>query len=74
MSYTYEQLKAALNECTNYDLIMIDDEDADCYAYALIDQFGERDSDYFYELDDVADYICNNEQVDDYLYNLGVNE
>lgn len=74
MTYTFEQLKDALNECTGYDLLLIDDEDADSYAYALIDQFGDRDYDYFYDLDDVADYICNNEQVDEYLYNLGVNE
>jgi hypothetical protein len=70
MTYSFEQLKEALNECTSYDLQMVDDEDADMYAYALIDQYGDVDGDLFYDLDDVADYITNNEQVDEYLYTM----
>ena len=68
MDFTYEQLKEALNVCTSYDLVQIDDEDADEYAYALIDAFGDQDGDLFYDLNDVANYITNNEQVDEYLY------
>jgi hypothetical protein len=70
MTYTFDQLKEALNECTSYDLQMVDDEDADMYAYALIDQYGDQEGDLFYDLDDVADYITNNEQVDEYLYTM----
>jgi hypothetical protein len=70
MTYTFEQLKEALNECTSYDLYMVDDDDADMMGYMLIDQYGDQDGDLFYDLDDVADYITNNEQVDEYLYNL----
>jgi hypothetical protein len=70
MTYTFEQLKEALNECTSYDLQMVDDEDADMMGYALIDPFGDQDGDLFYDLDDVADYITNNEQVDEYLYTM----
>ena len=68
MTYSFEQLKAALNECTAYDLLLIDDEDADEFAYALIDPFGDQDGDVFYDLADVTDYITNNDQVDEYLF------
>jgi hypothetical protein len=68
MSYTFDQLKDALNECTACDLYMVDDEDADMMAYAIIDPYGEIDGDLFYDLDDVADYITNNEQVSEYLF------
>jgi hypothetical protein len=74
MTYTFDQLKEALNECTGYDLEMVDDEDADMYAYKLIDQCGDQDGDLFYDLDELADYITNNEQVDQYLYELANNE
>jgi hypothetical protein len=70
MNYTFDQLKEALNECTSYDLQTVDDGDADMYVYALIDPFGDIDGDLFYDLDDVADYITNNEQVDEYLYTM----
>jgi spore coat polysaccharide biosynthesis protein SpsF (cytidylyltransferase family) len=70
MTYTFEQLKEALNECTSYDLYMVDDDDDEELAYQLLDPFGDQDGDLFYDLDDVADYITNNEQVDEYLYNL----
>ena len=73
MTFTFEQLKEALNECTSYDLQMVDDEDADMMGYALIDSFGDQDGDLFYDLDDVADYITNNEQVDEYLYTMNDN-
>ena len=73
MTYTFDQLKEALNECTSYDLQMVDDEDADMMGYALIDSFGDQDGDLFYDLDDVADYITDNEQVDEYLYTMNDN-
>jgi hypothetical protein len=69
MTYTFIQLKNALNECTSYDLHAVVDDDEEL-AYQLVDQFGDQDGDLFYDLDDVADYITNNEQVDEYLYNL----
>jgi hypothetical protein len=68
MTYTFEQLKDAVNECTSYDLQHYTDEGE--LNYVLIDPFGEIDGDPFYDLDDVADFITNNEQVDEYLYNL----
>jgi hypothetical protein len=70
MTYTFEQLKDALNETTGWDLYMVDDEDADMMAYMLVDPYGDQDGDLFYDLDDVADFITNNEQVDKYLYEL----
>ena len=69
MTYTYEQLKNALNDCTSYDLHVVIDDDKE-QAYALIDPFGDIDGDLFYDLDDVADFITNDEDVDAYLYAL----
>jgi hypothetical protein len=66
MTFTYEQLKDALNDCTSYDLQLVIDDDNE-QSYALIDGSGDQDGDLFYDLDDVADYICNNEQVENYL-------
>jgi hypothetical protein len=68
VNYTFQQLKDALNECTSYDLQQYTDEGE--LNYVLIDPFGEIDGDPFYDLDDVADFITNNEQVDEYLHNL----
>jgi hypothetical protein len=67
MTFTYEQLKDALNECTGYDLQIVIDDDNE-QAYALIDLYGDVDGDLFYDLDDVADFITNNEQVEEYLF------
>jgi hypothetical protein len=65
-NYTFDQLKDALNECTGYDLqIVVDDDDET--AYQLNDPYGDQDGDLFYDLDDVADYITNNDQVSEYL-------
>ena len=74
MTYSFQQLKDAVTECTAYDLIKsIDDDNDNCYL--LIDPFGDQDGDAFYDLDDVTDFITNNDQVDEYLYSLsnGVN-
>ena len=69
MTYTFEQLKNALLEYTTFDLeIKIDEYDEQ--GYALIDGFGDQDGDLFYDLDDIADYICNNEEIDAYLATL----
>jgi hypothetical protein len=43
-----------------------DDED----EYVLIDPYGDQDGDPFYDLDDVVDFITNNEQVEAYLSEL----
>jgi hypothetical protein len=72
MTYTFTQLKEALIECTSYDLHAVVDDDEEL-AYQLLDPFGDQDGDLFYDLDDVADFICNNEQVDEYLYSLNNN-
>jgi hypothetical protein len=69
MSYSFNQLKAAVNECTSYDLLALQDDEGDD-AWALVDPFGDQDGDLFYDLDDVADFVCNNDQVDEYLYLL----
>lgn len=82
MAYTFEQLKGAVNECTSYDLVMVDNEDEDVVEYYLVDPYqlphdqkypyGDIDGDPFYDLEDVADYISNNEQVDQYLTSMEV--
>ena len=66
--FTFEQLRDAVTECTGYDLVeRIDDDEVE---YALIDPFGDQDGEPFYDLSDVADFITNNEAVDEYLYTL----
>ena len=65
MNFSFFQLREAVQECTSYDLQADFDDEND--AYILIDPYGEQDGDSFTDLDDVYDYITNNEQVNDYL-------
>ena len=71
MDFTFDQLRDAVQECTSflYDLqeVSVDDEH---YEYALIDPLGFMDVDGFECLEDVYDYITNNEQVAEYLAEL----
>ena len=67
-TYSYDQIREAVQECTNYDLIQVFDDEHD--EYQLIDGYGDMDGDPFYELDDVLDYITNNDQVAEYLNGL----
>lgn len=66
--FTFDQLRDAVQECTSYDLVQRFSDDED--EYALIDPYGDQDGDAFYDLNDVEDFIRNNEQVDQYLYEL----
>ena len=65
MDYSFFQLRDAVRECTSYDLQAVIDDEHD--EYVLIDAFGDQDGDAFTDLDDVYDYITDNEQVNDYL-------
>ena len=65
---TFDQLRDAVRECTSYDLVQRFSDDED--EYVLIDPYGEVDGDPFYDLDDVFDFIINNEQVEAYLSEL----
>lgn len=67
MRYTIEQIKDALQECVGWDLYPFYDEDEETDSYILYDQYGDQYGDPFYELDDVVDFITNNEQVEEYL-------
>jgi hypothetical protein len=67
-TYSFDQLQAAVQDCTSYDLIQRFGDDYD--EYVLIDPFGDQDGEPFYELSDVEDFIRNNDQVDAYLYEL----
>ena len=62
---TFDQLRDAVRECTSYDLVQRFSDDED--EYVLIDPYGDQDGQPFYDLDDVADFITNNEQVAEYL-------
>lgn len=68
MSYTFDQLRDAVQDCTSYELIQRMGDDYD--EYILVDGCGDQDGDPFYELEDVEDFIRNNDQVDQYLYEL----
>ena len=64
-NFTYDQLRDAVQDCTSYDLIQVFDDDHD--EYVLIDPFGDQDGDAFESLEDVLDFITNNDQVNAYL-------
>jgi hypothetical protein len=64
-TFTFDQLQAAVQECTGYDLVQVFDDEHD--EYILIDPYGDQDGDAFVDLDDVYDYITDNDQVNTYL-------
>ena len=66
--FSFEQLRDAVQECTGYDLVQRFDDDID--EYVLIDPYGDQDGDPFYDLNDVYDYITDNDQVNEYLNEL----
>ena len=68
MSYTFDQLRDAVQDCTSYELVQRFGDDYD--EYVLIDPYGDQDGDPFYELEDVESFIRNNDAVDQYLYEL----
>ena len=68
--YSFDQLQRAVQECTSYDLVQRFSDADDIDEYVLIDPYGDVDGDPFYDLDDVYDFITNNEQVDNYLANI----
>ena len=66
--FSFDVLRDAVRECTSYDLVQRFSDDED--EYVLIDPYGDQDGDPFYELSDVEDFIRNNSQVDEYLYEV----
>jgi hypothetical protein len=54
-TYSFDQLRDAVLECTSYDLVQRFSDDED--EYVLIDPYGDQDGDPFYDLDDVFDFI-----------------
>ena len=64
-TFTYEQLKEAVEACTGYTLTQHFDDEHD--EYILLDPYGDQDGDPFHDLDDVYDFITNNDQVNTYL-------
>jgi hypothetical protein len=71
IEYNFEQLKDCIQECTGWDLIEVFDPEGELETeYQLIDPYGDKDGDPFYDLLDVYDHITNNEQVLQYLNEL----
>ena len=68
MTYTFDQLRDAVQECTSYDLVQRFSDDED--EFLLIDPYGDVGGDPFYDIEDVYDYIINNADVDAYLSEL----
>ena len=67
-TYSFDQLRDAVQECTSYDLVQRFSDDED--EYVLVDPYGDVDGEPFYDLNDVEDFIRNNDQVDQDLYEL----
>jgi hypothetical protein len=63
--YTFDQVREAVQECTSYDLQQLFDDEHE--SYVLIDPFGDQDGDPFTDLDDLIDYVTNNEQVAEFI-------
>jgi hypothetical protein len=61
-TYSFDQLRDAVQECTSYDLVQRFSDDED--EFLLIDPYGDVDGEPFYDLIDVEDFIRNNDQVD----------
>jgi hypothetical protein len=69
-TFTFDQLRDAVQECTSYTLVQRFDDDMDEYEYILVDPYGDVDGDPFYDIEDVVDFITNNADVDAYLSEL----
>ena len=67
-TYSFDQLRDAVQECTSYNLVQRFSDDED--EYVLVDPYGDVDGEPFYDLSDVEDFIRNNDQVDQYLNEL----
>jgi len=67
-TYTFDDLRAAVQDCTSYDLVQRMGDDYE--EYVLIDPHGYMDGDPFYELEDVESFIRANDDIDAYLYGL----
>jgi len=67
-TYTFDDLRAAVQDCTSYDLVQ---RMGDVYVeFVLVDPYGDQDGDPFYELEDVESFIRANDDIDSYLYNI----
>jgi hypothetical protein len=64
-TFIFDQLRDAVRECTSYDLVQRFSDDED--EFLLVDPYGEVDGLPFYDIEDVFDFIINNEQVEAYL-------
>lgn len=67
-TYSFDDLRAAVQDCTSYDLVQRMGDDYE--EYALIDPYGDQDGDVFYELEDVESFIRANDDIDAYLYGM----
>ena len=64
--YTFDQLNDAVTNCTSYSLQQSKDEEGET-IYLLLDGCGDQDGDPFESLEDLEDYVCNSDEVHDYL-------
>lgn len=67
-TFTFDDLRAAVQDCTSYDLVQRMGDDYE--EYVLVDPYGDVDGDPFYELEDVESFIRYNDAIDAYLYNI----
>tara|TARA_B100001939_G_C16888841_1_gene594368 strand:+ start:627 stop:842 length:216 start_codon:yes stop_codon:yes gene_type:complete len=67
MHYSFSELRDAVQSCTSYELKQSTDDEGEA-TFLLIDGCGDQDGDPFYDLIDVQDYVTNNQEVFNYLY------
>ena len=65
--YTFEQINNAITNCTAYYARKYYDNELAMEMYTLHDGCGDQDGDPFESLEDLEDYVCNSDEVHDYL-------
>ncbi len=64
-TFTFDDLRAAVQDCTSYDLVQRMGDDYE--EFVLVDPYGDVDGDAFYELGMVESYIRYNFDIEQYL-------
>ena len=67
MAYSFSELQDAVHSCSSYQLKQSTDDEGET-TFLLLDGCGDQDGDPFYDLIDVQDYVPNNQEVFNYLY------
>lgn len=68
-TYSFQQLNEAVESCTSHSLRLNKDDDGKT-IYILLDAHGNACGKPFYDLFEVEDFVCNSDEVHDYLLQI----